>query len=148
MNEEESPVEAPPTLEAFPAHERVKSDILNVQAAVDMSLFNYNKAVRRRGKRNKSRLPDNTALEFWADFQTCLLLLYKKLKPHLKNVKVSPEMAIKLQHLEHYFIDPVKCKKLLRDAEWKEIAFFLDESVYQIGVSKIELDKTKIDEFI
>lgn len=143
----EEPVkESSATLEAFPAHERVKADILNLQAAVDYNLFEYIKASTYRDKRRKNRLSDKGrgALEYWKNFQTSVLILYKKLKPHIAIMEIPPETKTLLKKLDLCYINLLKGEEEVSPTEWREVAMFFDDVIFKMGVSKIELDKREM----
>lgn len=144
----EHPVEEPATLEAYAAHERVKSEMLNLRAMVSGYLHDYIVNTTKRNRLHKKRLADMEAIRNWYLFQASVLSLYKNLKPHLRNKKPTAQMKARFEKLDRCFIDILKYGKELKSPEWVEIAFYLDEVVYDIGVSKIELDKSHQDEFI
>lgn len=146
--EGEPPEEEAPTLEAYAAHERVKSEMLNLRDMVSSYLHMYIVNTTVRNRQHKKMLEGTEATRNWYNFQASVLSLYKNLKPHLRNMKPSADMKNKLSKLDRCFIDLLKYGRELKDAEWVEIAFYLDEVVYDIGVSKIELDKSHQDDFI
>jgi len=146
-NEEPTSEESVP-LEAYPAHERVKSEMLNLRNMVSSYLHMFVVNTTVRNKNHKTKLKNSDATANWYNFQASVLSLYKNLKPHLRKMTIGASMEAKLKKLAPCFIDILKYGRELRDPEWIEIAFFLDEVVYDIGVSKIELDKSHQDEFI
>lgn len=150
MNTEERPGDSPPeeeaiTLEAYPAHERVKAEILNRHTAANENLCGFMLYSVNRDKKHPKRLSQE-AIVYWRQFQVSVLALYKFLKPNIRNSRKYEKEYKDLEKLDTCFTGMLRSDKVLKKEDWVHLHDLLDKFVYDLGITKIEFDKREMDD--
>lgn len=131
-------------LEAYPANERIKAEILNLRALVNTSLAEYMMGTVKRKKGSHNRVSDAGIIKKWKAFQISVVLLFKLLRPHifLKKDKIPKDVKELIPKIEHCFIDLNKAenKMAISYEDWIMFSVYLDSFIFKMGVGKIERD--------
>ena len=145
--EQNDVVDEQSTYEAYPAHERVKAEILNRLTSINENLCGFQLYSTYRDAKYKKKLngEGKQSLQYWRQFQVSMLSLYGFLKPHIKHSKKAAKY-VPLEELDIAFVNLVGSDKKIPPAKWIEHYKLLTEFVYELGVTKIELDKRGTDD--
>jgi len=132
-------------LEAYPAAERVKSEILNRLSSMNESLAGFLYHSTARSKKNP-RMLNAEATKYWRQYQVSLLGLYQFLKPNIDNWRKKDYVGV-FTPLDMCFVDLVRGEAIKRDL-WIDLGNSMSKFVYDLGITKIELDTKARDDIL
>ena len=134
-------------LEAYPAADRVKREILDLHALMLQHLANYVLYSTERDKKHPGLYANPKALESLREYQVSVMTLYAYLKPLIMNSKKSGDYA-ELEKLDEFYVDLRASEDKIRREDWIHYRVLLTKFIHALGITKIEMDIRKDDDLV